>query len=44
MGEHADVKFVLYLDCDEQTMINRITKRSEEAGENKRGDDDLEIL
>ena len=44
MGDHADVKFVLFLECDEQTMINRISKRAEEAGDNKRNDDDLAIL
>ena len=44
MGEHADVKFVLFLECDEQSMINRVTKRAEEAGDAKRNDDSLEVL
>ena len=44
MGDHVDMKFVLFLDCSEETMIARITKRGEESGENKRNDDNLEVL
>ena len=44
MGDHVDMKFVLFLDCSEDTMIARITKRGEESGENKRNDDNLEVL
>ena len=44
LGEETDVKFVLFLDCAEETMIARITKRGEEQGENKRNDDNLEVL
>ena len=40
MGEHADMQFVLFLECEEQTMIDRINKRAAEAGDNKRNDDD----
>ena len=44
MGDHVDMKFVLFLDCNEETMIDRITKRGEEQGENRRNDDNLEVL
>ena len=44
MGAHADMKFVLFLDASEEAMIQRITKRGEEAGDNKRNDDNLEVL
>ena len=33
MDPIAEVKFVLFLDCDEQTMIDRIIKRGEQAGD-----------
>jgi UMP-CMP kinase len=44
MGGDVDLKFVLFLDCSEDTMIARITKRGEESGENKRNDDNLDVL
>jgi len=44
MGPIAYLKFVLFLDCDEKTMIERITKRSESAGDQKRFDDNLATL
>ena len=44
MGNDVDMKFVLFLDCEEETMIQRINKRGEEQGENKRNDDNLEVL
>ena len=44
MGPIAHLRFVLFLDCDEQTMIERITKRSEKAGDQKRDDDNVETL
>ena len=44
MGKDADMKFVLFLEADEEAMIERITKRGQEAGENKRNDDNLEVL
>ena len=44
MGEEADMQFVLFLDCEESTMIERISKRSETAGDEKRNDDNMEVL
>ena len=44
MGEEADMQFVLFLDCEESTMIERINKRSETAGDEKRNDDNMEVL
>ena len=45
MDKHADMKFVLFLECQEETMIERISKRADEAGEeNRRNDDNLEVL
>lgn len=44
MDAHTDMKFVLFLDCDEQAMIDRITTRAAESGDNKRSDDNLEVL
>ena len=44
MGEEADMQFVLFLDCEESTMIERINKRSESAGDEKRNDDNMEVL
>ena len=38
------MKFVLFLECSQEAMIERITKRGEEAGENKRNDDNLETM
>ena len=31
MGEYADAKFVLFLECEEQAMIDRINKRAAES-------------
>lgn len=44
MSAHVDMKFVLFLDCEEQTMIERITSRAEQHGENARNDDNLDVL
>lgn len=44
MGEHADMKFVLFLDCTEEAMISRIQARSAAAGELARNDDNIEVL
>ena len=44
MGEEVDVKFVLFLDCEDDAMIARINARSEASGENKRNDDNMEVL
>lgn len=43
-GEAVNVKFVLFLDCSEETMIKRIQFRGQQAGAEKRSDDDLETL
>ena len=44
MGDSCDMKFILFLDASEEKMIERITKRGEEQGENKRNDDNIEVL
>ena len=44
MAAHVDVKFVLFMDCAEETMIQRILKRGESSGEAKRSDDNVEVL
>ena len=44
MQSDVDMKFVLFLECSEDAMKARITKRGEEAGENKRSDDNMETL
>ena len=31
MDEHVDMKFVLFLDCTEEAMIERVNKRVEET-------------
>ena len=38
------MKFVLFLDCSKETMIQRIMQRAEEAGEEKRSDDNMDVL
>lgn len=43
MSEYCDVKFVLFLDCEEQAMIDRINKRASESAE-VRNDDNIEVL
>lgn len=44
MGDFADMKFVLFLECEEQAMIDRINKRAAESGAEVRNDDNLEVL
>ena len=44
MGELVDMKFVLFLDCTEDKMIERVQKRGEAQGDNRRNDDNLEVL
>lgn len=44
MGEYCDVKFVLFLECDEQIMIDRINKRAAESGAAVRNDDNIDVL
>ena len=44
MGDDVDMKFVLFLDCSEETMIARITARGEASGANKRNDDNMDTL
>ena len=41
MGELVEVPFILFLDADEETMINRILERSKTSGRN---DDNIESL
>lgn len=42
MGDTVEVQFVLFLDCSEEVMLDRLLKRGEAAGDNKRNDDNLE--
>ena len=44
MGNITNMRFVLFLECSEQTMIDRVKKRANESGDNKRSDDSIEIL
>lgn len=44
MGEITEVKYVLFLECSEQTMIDRVKKRAAESGDSKRSDDNIEVL
>ena len=44
MSDICDVKFVLFLDCEEQAMIDRINKRASESGAQVRNDDNIEVL
>ena len=44
MGDFCDVKFVLFLDCEDQLMIDRINKRAAESGAEVRNDDNSEVL
>ena len=41
MGEIVDVPFILFMDADEETMINRIMERSKTSGRN---DDNIDSL
>jgi UMP-CMP kinase len=41
MGEIVEVPFILFMDADEDTMINRIMERSKTSGRN---DDNIESL
>lgn len=42
MGDAVDVKFVLFLDCPEEVMLDRLMKRGEAAGDARRNDDNIE--
>lgn len=44
MGNCADLKFILFLECTEDMMVERALKRAEEAGEDARNDDNEETL
>lgn len=44
MGDSCDVKFILFLDCEEQAMIDRINKRAAESGAEVRNDDNIDVL
>ncbi len=41
MGDIVDVPFILFMDADEDTMINRIMERSKTSGRN---DDNIDSL
>jgi UMP-CMP kinase len=41
MGDLVEVPFILFMDADEETMINRILERSKTSGRN---DDNIESL
>lgn len=38
------MKFVLYLDCPKEKLVERIMNRAQEAGDQKRTDDNMETL
>jgi adenylate kinase family enzyme len=38
------MKFVLFLDCPKESLVERILKRAEDAGDQKRTDDNMEVL
>ena len=42
MGDEADMKFVLFFECSEEVMLDRIIKRGEAAGDQKRNDDNID--
>lgn len=44
MGKITEVKFVLFLECSEQSMIDRVAERARLSGDNKRSDDNTEVL
>ena len=44
MGDSVNMEFVLFLECSEELMIERILKRAEDAGESARNDDNEEVL
>lgn len=44
MGDEVDMRFVLFLDCSEDGMIARINARSAASGDNKRNDDNMDVL
>lgn len=41
MGEKVDTPFLVFLDCSEEVMLQRLTKRSETSG---RSDDNIESI
>ena len=44
VGDSVDMVGVLYFDCPEQTLIDRIEERGRLAGENARSDDNAEAM
>ena len=44
MGPFVDMRFVLFLECDEDKLIDRINARSAASGTAKREDDNIEVL
>lgn len=42
MGDDVDMKFVLFFEASEEVMLDRILKRGEAAGDEKRNDDNVE--
>ena len=44
MGNEVNMEFVLFLDCTEDLMVERILKRASDAGTNARNDDNEETL
>lgn len=43
MGNEVDLKFMLFLECSEEAMLDRIMKRAEAAGDAARKDDNEEV-
>jgi|TARA_B110000285_G_C14682861_1_gene405498 UMP-CMP kinase len=44
MGDEVNMEFVLFLDCTEDLMVERILKRAKDAGDQARNDDNEETL
>ena len=44
VGDQANVEGVLFFDCSEEVMEQRLLKRGEDAGENRRKDDNVESI
>ena len=42
IGDKANFRKVLFFECDEDTLVKRILNRAQEAGKDKRNDDNVE--
>ena len=44
MGDITDMKFILFLECTKEIMVERMESRAASSGDNKRSDDNMETL